>query len=221
MGRIFTPCRLASLTITAGDQKLLLGQGDSVYAFGVEPAEGPFHVYRRGTPLHSIRGKEVIGRERHFDAVVEPDYSYLVMEYVPGTTLEAHAEVTGLLPLNKVVEIVFKCIRALEYAHQHGIIHRDIKPANLMMTREGILKITDFGIAREAGVTAADSTDTTTTHCASSVSPAKCSPSRSSGRCSIPTSGSSYRSTSRGRAMRGCWRARSRNASCARRTTTC
>src|SRR3954464_13382704 len=68
-----------------------------------------------------------------FDAVVEPTHSYLVMEYVPGTTLEAHSEVTNLLPLNKVVEIIFKCIRALEYAFQHGVIHRDIKPGNILL----------------------------------------------------------------------------------------
>src|SRR6266480_2761390 len=47
-----------------------------------------------------------------YDAVVEPDRSYLVMEYVPGTTLEAYGDVGKLLPVSKVVEIVFKCIRA-------------------------------------------------------------------------------------------------------------
>ncbi|MBV8033166.1 MAG: protein kinase [Betaproteobacteria bacterium] len=82
-----------------------------------------------------------------YDAVVEPDHSYLVMEYVPGTTLEAHASVATLLPLNKVVEIVFKCIRALEYAHAHGIIHRDIKPGNIMLSDAGETKVADFGAA--------------------------------------------------------------------------
>ena len=80
-----------------------------------------------------------------FDAVVEPDHSYLVMEYVPGTTLEAHASVSTLLPLHKVVEIIFKCIRALEYAFQHGIIHRDIKPGNILLSEEGETKVSDFG----------------------------------------------------------------------------
>jgi serine/threonine protein kinase len=80
-----------------------------------------------------------------FDAVVEPDHSYLVMEYVPGTTLEAHADVNTLLPLNKVVEIIFKCIRALEYAFQHGVIHRDIKPGNIMLSADGETKVGDFG----------------------------------------------------------------------------
>src|SRR3981081_3402472 len=80
-----------------------------------------------------------------FDAVAEPDHSYLVMEYVPGTTLEAHSDVNSLLPLNKVVEIIFKCIRALEYAFQHGVIHRDIKPGNILLSQYGETKVGDFG----------------------------------------------------------------------------
>jgi len=80
-----------------------------------------------------------------FDAVVEPGRSYLVMEYVPGTTLEAHADVARLLPVSKVVEIIFKCIRALEYAHRHGVIHRDIKPGNILLSRTGETKVSDFG----------------------------------------------------------------------------
>ncbi len=80
-----------------------------------------------------------------YDAVVEPDHSYLVMEYVPGATLEAHSDVTSLLPLNKVVEIIFKCIRALEYAQHHGVIHRDIKPGNILLSQDGETKVGDFG----------------------------------------------------------------------------
>jgi len=80
-----------------------------------------------------------------FDAVVEPGRSYLVMEYVPGTTLEAHADVSTLLPVAKVVEIIFKCIRALEYAWRHGVIHRDIKPGNILLSQAGETKVSDFG----------------------------------------------------------------------------
>ena len=82
-----------------------------------------------------------------YDAVIEADRSYLVMEYVPGVTLEAHAGVNNLLPVNKVVEITFKCIRALEYAHNHGIIHRDIKPGNILLSKDGETKVSDFGAA--------------------------------------------------------------------------
>ena len=80
-----------------------------------------------------------------YDAVVEPDHSYLVMEYVSGGTLESHSTMSSLLPLHKVVEIIFKCIRALEYAFQHGIIHRDIKPGNILMSERGETKVSDFG----------------------------------------------------------------------------
>jgi eukaryotic-like serine/threonine-protein kinase len=80
-----------------------------------------------------------------YDAVVEPDRSYLVMEYVPGNTLDEHASPKNLLPLVKVVEIIFKCIRALEYAFQHGVIHRDIKPGNLLLSQTGETKVGDFG----------------------------------------------------------------------------
>jgi len=79
------------------------------------------------------------------DAVQTPEQSYLVMEYVPGTTLEAHSDVSTLLPLNKVVEIIFKSIRALEYAHRHGVIHRDIKPGNILLSESGETKVSDFG----------------------------------------------------------------------------
>ena len=88
-----------------------------------------------------------------FDAVVDPDRSYLVMEYVPGTTLEAYAEQDKLLPVTKVVEIVFKCIRALEYACRHGIIHRDIKPANILLSAAGETKLSDFGASFQQKLT--------------------------------------------------------------------
>ena len=80
-----------------------------------------------------------------YDAVVEPDRSYLVMEYVPGGTLDEHSTPGNLLPLVKVVEIIFKCIRALEYAFQHGVIHRDIKPGNVLLSQDGETKVGDFG----------------------------------------------------------------------------
>jgi serine/threonine protein kinase len=88
-----------------------------------------------------------------FDAVVEPDRSYLVMEYVPGTTLEAYAQPDQLLPVSKVVEIIFKCIRALEYACRHGIIHRDVKPANILLSEAGETKVSDFGASFQQKLT--------------------------------------------------------------------
>jgi serine/threonine protein kinase len=82
-----------------------------------------------------------------YDAVVAEDMSYIVMEYVPGGTLEQYCERDKLLPIDKVVEIIFKCTRALDFAHRLGITHRDIKPANILVTGETDIKISDFGAA--------------------------------------------------------------------------
>ena len=82
-----------------------------------------------------------------YDAASEDAGSYLVMEYVDGGTLEQHAAPENLLPIKSVIEIAFKCCKALDYAHQSGIIHRDIKPANILLTSHSDIKISDFGAA--------------------------------------------------------------------------
>ena len=88
------------------------------------------------------------------DAVVDEEHSYIVMDVVGGGTLEQYTQADRLLPVERVVEIIFKCSRALDYASQHGIIHRDIKPANILLTApmasEGVtsdIRISDFGAA--------------------------------------------------------------------------
>jgi serine/threonine protein kinase len=80
-----------------------------------------------------------------FDAVVAEKLCYIVMEYVAGGTLEEHAQPGRLLPIARVIEIVFKCTRALDFAHRMGITHRDIKPANILLAGESEIKISDFG----------------------------------------------------------------------------
>lgn len=94
------------------------------------------------------------GRLRHpnivaiYDAGVEGETCYIVMEYVPGSsTLRDHIRAEHLLPLPVVVEIVYKCARALDYAHRQGVVHRDIKPSNILLTEEQDVKIGDFSIA--------------------------------------------------------------------------
>jgi serine/threonine protein kinase len=97
----------------------------------------------------------LVGRLKHpnvvqiFDAVVEPHESYLVMEYVPGSTLRPYCRADQLLPLELIVEIGFKCAMALGYVYRQGLIHRDVKPANLLaVINNGNItdvKISDFG----------------------------------------------------------------------------
>jgi serine/threonine protein kinase len=103
-----------------------------------------------------------------YDAVAEEKLHYLVMEYVDGGTLEKYCSRDNLLPVERTVEIIFKCTRALEFAHKLGITHRDIKPANILHTGETEVKITDFGAALIAS--------TETTQVANIGSPAYMSP---------------------------------------------
>jgi serine/threonine protein kinase len=83
-----------------------------------------------------------------FDAGVERDLFYLVMEFLDGTTLlplcNPHAPRP---PVEKVLDIIFKCANALDYSHGRGILHRDIKPSNIMISPSGVPKIMDFSIA--------------------------------------------------------------------------
>jgi len=74
-------------------------------------------------------------------------YHYFAMEYVDGRTLEKVLKREGPLAEKRVLEIAVQIVQGLEHAAQHGIIHRDIKPANIMMTREGVPKIADMGLA--------------------------------------------------------------------------
>jgi eukaryotic-like serine/threonine-protein kinase len=82
-----------------------------------------------------------------YDAVADESLHYIVMEYVDGGTLEKFCSPEHLLPVDKIVEMVFKCTRALEFAHKMGITHRDIKPANILHAGETDVKISDFGAA--------------------------------------------------------------------------
>lgn len=76
--------------------------------------------------------------------------AFLVMELVPGDSLAKILERDKSLPTDKVLDIVAQTARALFAAHEEGMVHRDIKPGNLLITPDGHVKITDFGIARVA-----------------------------------------------------------------------
>ena len=107
---------------------------------------------------------KVAGRLKHpniiqvFDAGIEGDIWFIVMEYVSGGyTLYDHCRPGTLLPIEDAVRIIFKCAKALDYAHRRGVVHRDIKPRNILLTEDREVKIGDFSIALQ---TQPDTTDT-------------------------------------------------------------
>ncbi len=117
------------------------------------PGDSPENHYRN----HFFAAEAALtGRLEHpnivriFDAVAEGNQPYLVMEYVAGENLRRFCRPDALLPLEQIVEIGFKCAKALDYVARRGLIHRDVKPANILAVldaqgRVADIKLTDFG----------------------------------------------------------------------------
>lgn len=85
-----------------------------------------------------------------YDTGIEDDIYYIVMEYVKGETLKKYINRKGRLSEQEAIKISRQVAEALKHAHSNNIVHRDIKPHNILITEEGIAKVTDFGIARAA-----------------------------------------------------------------------
>jgi serine/threonine protein kinase len=83
-----------------------------------------------------------------FDLVDEDDQQWLVMEYVEGSTLAELVRSNGALSPDQAAQIIEQAAEALAAAHEAGIVHRDVKPSNILVTPEGQVKLSDFGIAR-------------------------------------------------------------------------
>jgi serine/threonine protein kinase len=100
------------------------------------------------------REVETIARLQHPNIVMAYDADeaevghFLVMEFVNGKDLSSIVAQQGPLPLAEALDCILQAARGLEYAHQEGIIHRDIKPANLLLDAQGVVKVTDLGLAR-------------------------------------------------------------------------
>lgn len=83
-----------------------------------------------------------------YDAGEIGSYAYIVMEYIDGCTLKEMCRPDGpRASLEQIIDIIYKCAKALQYSHEHDVLHRDIKPSNIMLTRSGVPKIMDFSIA--------------------------------------------------------------------------
>src|SRR5512132_2268002 len=74
--------------------------------------------------------------------------AYIAMEFVHGMNLHEHVSVKARFDFGELVALLSQLLDALSLAHSRGIVHRDIKPANLIVTRDAVLKVADFGVAR-------------------------------------------------------------------------
>jgi serine/threonine protein kinase len=73
---------------------------------------------------------------------------FIVMEYVPGETLETIISRDGMIDLPRTLDYTCQICNALDHAHEHGVIHRDLRPGNVLTTEQGLLKVADFGTSR-------------------------------------------------------------------------
>jgi tRNA A-37 threonylcarbamoyl transferase component Bud32 len=103
-----------------------------------------------------FREAESTGRLSHpnivtiYDAGEEHELGYIAMEVLEGTTLKQWSRKPNLIPPDKLIPTLATVADALDYAHQQGVVHRDIKPANIMLTKDQVVKVMDFGIAKMA-----------------------------------------------------------------------
>ncbi len=81
------------------------------------------------------------------DLRLQGDYPWIVMEFVEGVSLEAMLEEKKKLSVKDTVQIAAQIAEALDHAHNHGIIHRDLKPPNILINKDGVVKVADFGLA--------------------------------------------------------------------------
>ena len=85
---------------------------------------------------------------RVYDVSFGDMIQYIVMEYIDGITLKEYIDMQGVLDWKETVHLTTQVLKALQHAHENGIVHRDIKPHNIMLLQDGSIKVTDFGIAR-------------------------------------------------------------------------
>ncbi|WP_027623414.1 Stk1 family PASTA domain-containing Ser/Thr kinase [Clostridium lundense] len=111
---------------------------------------------REATAAASLSDNNIVNI---YDVGSQDEINYIVMEYVKGRTLKEVIRLKNRLEVEESVNIAIQIAKALQCAHRNNIIHRDIKPHNILVTEEGIVKVTDFGIAKAANSVTITNTD--------------------------------------------------------------
>ena len=128
----------------------ILGRFVAIKVLKQEFSEDMNFVTKFRTEAQSAAGLEHPNIVNIYDVGSENGMHYIVMEYVEGITLKTYIEKKGQLSFKESVSIAIQVARGIEAAHNKNIIHRDIKPQNIIISTEGKVKVTDFGIARAA-----------------------------------------------------------------------
>ena len=130
-----------------------------------DKAENPVLVKRfkaEGQAAAHLRHENIVSV---YDAGEEDGYLYIALEYVEGTDLHNLINKRNRIPVRRSLEIITKVTQALSHAYQQGIVHRDIKPANILIRLDGVVKLTDLGLARSID----DNTETSITRAGTTV----------------------------------------------------
>lgn len=128
----------------------VLGRFVAIKVLKPEFAEDVNFVTKFRTEAQSAAGLEHPNIVNIYDVGSEEGFHYIVMEYVEGITLKTYIEKKLQLSYKEAISIAIQVGRGIEAAHNKNIVHRDIKPQNIMISTEGKVKVTDFGIARAA-----------------------------------------------------------------------
>lgn len=110
-----------------------------------EAEEGLARFRREAQAAGRLQHPNIVGI---FDYGETSEFAYLVMEFVDGRTVKSVLDAQERFPIPEVARVMEELLDALQYSHEHGVVHRDIKPANMILTRNGRVKVADFGVAR-------------------------------------------------------------------------
>jgi serine/threonine protein kinase len=125
------------------------GEAVAVKVLGAKLAENPKLHHRLVQEFRSASKLDHPNIVRVLDLALDGSTAYLVMEFVEGESLGAMIARLGKLPEGQAVRIVTQAAQALHYAHRRRIIHRDVKPDNILVRADGMVKLADFGLAKD------------------------------------------------------------------------
>ncbi len=129
-------------------QEELTGRQAALKVLAAELAQEVGFLHRFQREITALSQLDHPGIVRFFESGFEDGHYFYAMEYIEGQSLDEILLAQGPLPWAEVLDIAVQICPALRHVHDHGIIHRDIKPPNIMRTPEGVIKLTDFGIAK-------------------------------------------------------------------------